>query len=150
MYCIRGSEFKTVLIGRGHFQPTLPWSRYRHYTVVHDASAHFDTNLPLHATAGGVLIGPEDGRVSSLVEMWLDAPDFLFGTHSGVDLCPGLESSSTPTFMFTISNMAQSFGLAAELLLSGLNPSQSLASQLFPSAFCLHNSPTWQDSLSCW
>ena len=63
-----------------------------------------------------------------------------------MDLCPGLESSSTPTFMLTISNMAQSFGLAAELLLSGLNPSQSLASQLFPSAFSLHNSPTWQDS----
>ena len=29
---------------------------------------------------------------------------------------------------------------------SGLKPSQSLASQLFPWAFCLHNSPTWQDS----
>ena len=80
--------------------------------------------------------------------MWLDAIDFLFGTHLGLDLCPGLESSSTPTFMFTISNMAQSSGLTAELLLSGLNPPKSLASQLFPLAVCLHNSPTLQDSLT--
>lgn len=32
-------------------------------TVVHDASAHFDSNLPLHGTAGGVPIGPEDGQI---------------------------------------------------------------------------------------
>lgn len=55
----------------------------------HDASVHFDTGLPLHATAGGVLKGPKD-------------------------LCPGLESSSTPTFIYPISNMAQSFGLTVQ------------------------------------
>ena len=49
-------------------------------TVVHDASAHFDTNLPLPGTAGGVPIGPEDGRVS-LVELWLVVIDFLFAAQ---------------------------------------------------------------------
>ena len=60
----------------------------RHYTVIHEASVHFDTDLPLHGTIGGVLKGPEDGQVTSPVEMWLGAIDLLFERmeNEGVDL----------------------------------------------------------------
>jgi xylulokinase len=60
----------------------------RHYTVVHEASIHFDADLPLHGTTGGVLKGPEDGQVTSPVEMWLGAIDLLFKRmeNAGVDL----------------------------------------------------------------
>lgn len=115
----------------------------RHSTVVHQASVHFDTDLPLYGTTGGVLKGPEDGQVTSPVEMWLGAIDLLFERMENADV--------DLSAVVAVSGACQQHGSVfwtdcAEQLLVGLNPFQSLASQLFPSAFSLHNSPTWQDS----
>jgi len=80
--------------------------------------------------------------------MWLGAIDLCLKEYEErrCGLWPGLGSSSILTFIFLIStDMAQSFGLTVQKYF--LNPSQSLALQLFPSAFSLlHNLPTWQDS----
>ena len=77
---MRRFEFKTVLTGRGHFNPLflglyidiIPSPMMRLHTLI---LIYFSIQ-PLV----DVLKGPEDGRVFSPVEMWLDAIDLLFGT----------------------------------------------------------------------
>lgn len=47
-------------------------------TIVHEASVHFDRDLPHYGTVNGAIRGPESGEVTSPVEMWLEAVDLLF------------------------------------------------------------------------
>ena len=46
--------------------------------IVHEASVHFDRDLPHYATVNGAITGPASGEVTSPVEMWLEAIDLLF------------------------------------------------------------------------
>jgi sugar (pentulose or hexulose) kinase len=46
--------------------------------VVHQTAVHFDRDLPHHGTTNGAIQGPDEGEVTSPVEMWLEAVDLLF------------------------------------------------------------------------
>jgi xylulokinase len=46
--------------------------------IVHEASVHFDRDLPHHRTTNGAIRGPDAGEVTSPVRMWLEAIDLLF------------------------------------------------------------------------
>lgn len=46
--------------------------------IVHEASVHFDRDLPHYGTVNGATRGPDPGEVTSPVEMWLEATDLLF------------------------------------------------------------------------
>jgi len=46
--------------------------------IVHEASVHFDRDLPHYGTVNGAIRGPDPGEVTSPIEMWLEAVDLLF------------------------------------------------------------------------
>ena len=50
----------------------------QHSTIVHEASVHFDRDLPHYGTINGAVRGPAFGEVTSPVQMWLEAIDLLF------------------------------------------------------------------------
>jgi len=45
--------------------------------IVHEASVHFDRDLPHHGTMNGAIRGPDAGEVTSPVRMWLEAIDLI-------------------------------------------------------------------------
>jgi len=45
--------------------------------IIHEASVHFDHDLPHHGTTNGTIRGPDPGEVTSPVRMWLEAIDLL-------------------------------------------------------------------------
>lgn len=51
------------------------------------AAVQFDRDLPRYGTANGAIRGPDQGEVTSPVEMWLEAVDLLLEKlrNSGVD-----------------------------------------------------------------
>ena len=57
-------------------------------SVVHEASMHYDTDLPSYGTSNGTIHGPDEGRVTSPVCMWLDALDLILERiqTTGIDL----------------------------------------------------------------
>ena len=50
---------------------------YKASNIVHEASVHFDRDLPHHGTTNGAIRGPDAGEVTSPVRMWLEAIDLL-------------------------------------------------------------------------
>jgi xylulokinase len=46
--------------------------------MVHEASVHFDRDLPHHGTMNGAIRGPDVGEVTSPIRMWLEAIDLTF------------------------------------------------------------------------
>ena len=46
-------------------------------TILHEASVHFDRDLPHHGTTNGTIRGPDVGEVTSPVRMWLEAIDLI-------------------------------------------------------------------------
>ncbi|KAG5335380.1 hypothetical protein C0989_001300 [Termitomyces sp. Mn162] len=112
-------------------------------TVIHESSVHFDNDLPSYGTINGAIRGPGKGEVTSPVAMWLDAIDLLFQRLK----IAGVEVSK----ISAISGAGQQHGSVywsknAEFLLSSLDSTRSLVSQLSPAAFSLPNAPIWQDS----
>ena len=57
-------------------------------SVVHEASVHYDTDLPSYGTSNGAILGPDEGRVTSPVSMWLEALDLILERirTAGIDL----------------------------------------------------------------
>ncbi|KAG6821209.1 hypothetical protein H0H93_004030 [Arthromyces matolae] len=111
-------------------------------TVVHESAVHFDNDLSSYGVTNGAIHGPGEGEVTSPVAMWLDAIDLLFQRIKAA----GVEVAA----ISAISGAGQQHGSvywsrSAESLLSSLDPSKSLVSQLSP-AFSLPNAPIWQDS----
>jgi len=49
----------------------------RESNIVHEAAVHFDRDLPHHGTTNGAIKGPDEGEVTSPVQMWLEAIDLL-------------------------------------------------------------------------
>ena len=45
--------------------------------IVHEASVHFDHDLPHYGTTNGAIRGPDVGEVTSPVRMWLEAVDLV-------------------------------------------------------------------------
>ncbi|KAG6331616.1 hypothetical protein ID866_7470 [Astraeus odoratus] len=114
-------------------------------SVVHEASVNYDADLPSYRTTNGAVVGPEEGRVTSPVQMWLDALDLVLERtqSAGVDFGR----------VVGIGGAAQQHGSVywssdAPLLLASLDPSRPLGSQghLSPHAFALPDAPIWQDS----
>jgi xylulokinase len=56
-------------------------------TPIHEASVHFEKDLPRYGTINGTIQGPGDGEVTSPVSMWLEAIDLLMERmkNSGID-----------------------------------------------------------------
>ncbi|KAJ3504130.1 hypothetical protein NLJ89_g8097 [Agrocybe chaxingu] len=111
--------------------------------IVHEAAVHFDRDLPHHGTTNGAISGPDEGEVTSPVQMWLEAIDLL------------LERLKQGNFDFdsivAISGAGQQHGSVywssnAESLLAALTPDKRLSEQLFPEAFSRTRCPIWQDS----
>ncbi|KDQ61432.1 hypothetical protein JAAARDRAFT_122793 [Jaapia argillacea MUCL 33604] len=112
-------------------------------SVVTEHSVQFDKDLPRFGTTNGAISGPAEGEVTSPVEMWLEAIDLLMERMkaAGIDL----------SGVCAISGSGQQHGSVfwskdAESLLSSMDPSQSMTSQLSPKAFSIQRSPIWQDS----
>ncbi|KAF5383796.1 hypothetical protein D9615_003543 [Tricholomella constricta] len=112
-------------------------------TLVHESAVHFDNDLPSYGTTNGAVCGPGDREVTSPVAMWLEAIDLLFDRlkNAGVEV----------RAISAISGAGQQHGSvywsqSAEALLSSLDPTKPLVSQLSPGAFSLPTAPIWQDS----
>jgi sugar (pentulose or hexulose) kinase len=60
----------------------------KHSKVVHRIAVNFDRDLPHYGTTNGAVRGPDEGEVTSPVQMWLEAVDLLFARlhGAGVDL----------------------------------------------------------------
>ena len=131
-------------------------------TIVHEASVHFDRDLPRYGTINGAIRGPSVGEVTAPVEMWLEAIDLLFqrlktdqvdfdtiAAVSGAGQVPLFTSSIV--VIIGLKYILQQHGSVywsnkATSHLSELDPNQTLAGQLFPAAFSLAKAPIWQDS----
>ncbi|KAL4065880.1 hypothetical protein J3A83DRAFT_4098910 [Scleroderma citrinum] len=114
-------------------------------SVVHEASVHYDTDLPSYGTSNGAILGPDKGRVTSPVRMWLDALDLILERIRAADIDLGR--------VIGIGGAGQQHGsvywsLDAPSLLASLDPTKKLGSlgHLAPQAFSLPDAPIWQDS----
>ncbi|KIM56391.1 hypothetical protein SCLCIDRAFT_29625 [Scleroderma citrinum Foug A] len=114
-------------------------------SVVHEASVYYDTDLPSYGTSNGAILGPDEGRVTSPVSMWLEALDLILERirTAGIDLGR----------VIGIGGAGQQHGsvywsLDAPSLLASLDPSKALGApgHLAPQAFSLPDAPIWQDS----
>ncbi|KAF9054509.1 D-xylulose kinase [Panaeolus papilionaceus] len=111
--------------------------------VVHEAAVNFDRDLPHYGTTSGAIKGPGTGEVTSPVRMFLEAIDLLFQRLK--------DDGVLFDTIAAISGAGQQHGSVywsteAESLLSKLDPTQTLADQLFPAAFSWDKAPIWQDS----
>lgn len=113
------------------------------FEVIHEATVHFDNDLPEFRTHGGVIHEKTNpGVVTAPTLMWVKAVDMLIDrlTVCGVDYSK----------IAAISGAAQQHGSVywnngAENVLQNLNPSLFLHQQLACS-FSVNQSPTWMDS----
>lgn len=111
--------------------------------IVHEASVHFDRDLPHHRTTNGTIRGPDAGEVTSPVRMWLEAIDLM---------CKRLHDDHVEFGdIVAISGAGQQHGSVywsncADQLLASLDDNQGLADQLCPAAFSFQRAPIWQDS----
>ncbi|KAF8817435.1 actin-like ATPase domain-containing protein [Phlegmacium glaucopus] len=111
--------------------------------IVHEASIHFDRDLPHYGTVNGAIRGPDPGEVTSPVEMWLEAIDLLFQRLKADQVDFGAIAA--------ISGAGQQHGSVywsnkAASCLSNLDSNETLVGQLVPAAFSLAKAPIWQDS----
>ncbi|KAH7927851.1 actin-like ATPase domain-containing protein [Leucogyrophana mollusca] len=114
-------------------------------SIVHESAVHFDKDLPAYGTVNGAIQGPDEGEVTSPVQMWLEAIDLVMERvkSAGVDL----------SAIAGISGAGQQHGSVywseeGEKALESMDPKRSLAEtgHLAPGAFSLPNAPIWQDS----
>ncbi|CAH0553307.1 unnamed protein product [Brassicogethes aeneus] len=111
--------------------------------IIHQASVHFDSDLPEFRTQGGVVIDKTSPRcITAPTIMFVKALDMLMDrlTVTGVDFSK----------IAAVSGSAQQHGSVywqkgAEKILSNLNPSEFLHLQLATS-FAINQSPVWMDS----
>ncbi|KAF5273037.1 hypothetical protein FQR65_LT04779 [Abscondita terminalis] len=113
------------------------------FNVIHEATVHFDNDLPEFRTHGGVIHDKNNlGVVTAPTLMWVKALDMLMDrlTVCGVDYSK----------IVAISGAAQQHGSVywhngAEKSLQNLDSSLFLHQQL-ASSFSINQSPTWMDS----
>ncbi|XP_017774210.1 PREDICTED: xylulose kinase [Nicrophorus vespilloides] len=111
--------------------------------ILHQASVHFDSDLPEFRTHGGVVLNKMNPQVvTTPTLLWVKALDMLMDrlTVSGVDFSQ----------IAAISGTAQQHGSVywlrgADDRLKDLDPNQFLHQQL-GSCFATSNSPVWMDS----
>ncbi|GAA5878909.1 hypothetical protein JCM8547_007550 [Rhodosporidiobolus lusitaniae] len=107
--------------------------------TVGEFGVRFDEDLPHFGTTSGVHLGV-GGEVTSPVSMWVEALDLLLEritqTEHGRGLLRCVKAQHASVY----------WSATASAVLSSLDPTRPLSSQLAPTAFALSTSPNWQDS----
>ncbi len=104
-------------------------------------SVNFGTDLPQYGAPSGFIPGAANGEVHADPRMWLDALDLLFSR---------LKTVTDPGKVEMIAGSGQQHGsvyldATFDDRLAGLNPSESLSSQISP-ALSRATSPIWMDT----
>ncbi|ORY76517.1 hypothetical protein BCR35DRAFT_305745 [Leucosporidium creatinivorum] len=105
----------------------------------------FDEDLPHFKTKSGVHSG-EKGKVTSPVAMWIEAVDLLLDRISKAENGKDLLSRVKAISGAGQQHASVYWSTSAPSLLSSLDPTKTLASQITDEAFTITTSPNWQDS----